>query len=184
MHKKSPWKIKSTELIYDNAWISLHHHEVKTPADQDGIYGTVHFKNHAIGIIPLTETNDTYLVGQYRFPLKEYSWEIPMGGGLSTDTHLDSAKRELKEETGIEANDWSELLKIHTSNSVCDESGTIFIAKDLTYGDAEPESTEDLAIKRLPFDEAYKMVMNGEITDSLSVAGILKLKLLQNDHER
>lgn len=178
MHTKSPWKTKTKETVYDNAWISVLHHEVITPNGDDGVYGTVHFKNHAIGIIPLTENNETYLVGQYRFPLEQYSWEIPMGGGLLGIPYLDSAKRELKEETGIEAKDWQELLKIHTSNSVCDESGTIYIAKNLTYGLAEPESTEDLKIKKLPFEEAFQMVMNGEITDSLSVAGILKAKIL------
>ena len=178
MHTKSPWKIKTKELIYDNAWISVHHHNVLTPNNDEGIYGTVHFKNHAIGIIPLTEDNETYLVGQYRFPLNQYSWEIPMGGGLHDTPYLDSAKRELKEETGIEAKDWQELLKIHTSNSVCDESGTIYIARCLTYGEAEPEATEDLTIKKIPFEDAFQMVMNGEITDSLSVAGILKAKII------
>lgn len=178
MHTNNPWKIKSKKEIYDNPWITLHHHEVLTPANTDGIYGTVHFKNLAIGIIPLTENLETYLVGQYRFPLEEYSWEIPMGGGSFENTALESAKRELKEEVGLEANKWQEILKIHTSNSVTDEVGYVFVAQDLTLGKAEPEETEVLSIKKLAFSEAVQMVMDGKITDSISIAGILKLNTL------
>jgi ADP-ribose pyrophosphatase len=173
----NPWKTLSSKPIYDNPWISLTEHQVINPGGGKGIYGEVNFKNLAIGIIVLDENNNTWLVGQYRFPLKSYSWEIPEGGGPLAVDPLISAKRELFEETGISANSWTEIQRIHLSNSVSDEIGIIFLAQDLSYGDAEPEETEQLVLRKLPFLEAYQMVLDGEITDSLSVAAILKLKI-------
>jgi ADP-ribose pyrophosphatase len=178
MHTDNNWEVLSKKEVYDNPWITLHHHEVITPGKTNGIYGTVHFKNYAIGIIPLTKNLETYLVGQYRFALNAYSWEIPMGGGPISDSILDSAARELQEEVGLKANKWQEILKIHTSNSVCDEEGYVFIASDLEETLATPEVTEELQVKKLTFNEAFEMLINGEITDSLSIAGILKTKYL------
>ncbi len=176
---KNPWVILGTRPIYENPWISLKEDQVTNPAGKPGIYGVVHFKNKAIGIIPIDNEGNTWLVGQYRYPLDEYSWEIPMGGGdLSVDI-LDSAKRELKEETGLTAQKWTKLARIHTSNSVTDEEGFVFIAEDLTQGETEFEETEDLRIRKVALSTALDMVMNGEITDSLSVAGILKVARLR-----
>lgn len=174
---KNPWQTLSSKKIYDNPWISLTEHQVLNPSGGQGIYGEVNFKNLAIGIIVLDDSNHTWLVGQYRFPLKSYSWEIPEGGGPIDVDPLISAKRELKEETGIIAQSWTEIQRIHLSNSVSDETGIIFLAQDLSYGESEPEETEKLILKKLPFLEAYQMVLNGEITDSLSVAAILKVKI-------
>lgn len=180
---ENPWKTKNSELKYENPWISVTEHQVINAAGNDGIYGTVHFKNIAIGIIPLDENNNTWLVGQYRFPLNQYSWEICEGGGkMGVDT-LDSAKRELMEELGIKATDWIKLLDMHLSNSVSDEVGIIYIAKNLSYFNPEPEEDEVLSIKKVSFNEAYEMVMKGEITDSLSVAGILKTKILLDTNQ-
>jgi len=178
---KNPWTTLSTEDKYNNKWISVSEHQVINPAGSKGIYGKVHFKNKAIGIIPLDTEGNTWLVGQYRYTIDEWSWEIPEGGGpLGVDV-LESAKRELKEETGLTAQHWTKILRFHTSNSVTDEEGFIFLAEDLSEGENELEETEaDLIIKKLPFREALRMVMNGEITDSLSVAGILKVALLRN----
>ena len=173
----NPWQTLASKKIYDNPWISLTEHEVINPGGGKGIYGEVHFKNLAIGIIVLDQANNTWLVGQYRFPLKAYSWEIPEGGGTENTDPLISAKRELLEETGIEANSWTEIQRLHLSNSVSDEVGIIFLAQNLTYGDSKPEESEQLTVRKLPFLKAYEMVLNGEITDSLSVAAILKLKI-------
>jgi ADP-ribose pyrophosphatase len=176
----NPWKIKSKTTVYQNAWIEVFHHEVINPSGGEGIYGTVHFNNLAIGILPIDENGNTYLVGQYRFPLEEYSWEIPMGGGLLTESRIVSAQRELKEEVGLLANKWEELLKIHTSNSVCDEVGYVYLATELTQVDASPEETEELIVRKLPLQEAIEMALNGKITDSLSLAALLKAQLWIN----
>ena len=170
----NPWKTLKIKPIYNNPWIRLEEHDVLNPAGKEGIYGKVHFKNKAMGIIPVDKNGNTWLVGQYRYTLKEYSWEIPMGGGLIGQDLLESAKRELKEETGLVAEKWTELLRIHTSNSVTDEEGFVYLAEDLTQLDTEFEETEVLQIKKLPLPEAVSMVMNGEITDAISIAGILK----------
>jgi len=177
---KNPWTTLSIETVYDNPWISISHRNVLNPKGGKGIYGLVHFKNAAIGIVPLDKDNNTWLVGQYRYTLNQYSWEIPEGGGPLGTPLLDSAKRELLEETGITANRWTKIMDFHTSNSVCDEFGVAYVAQDLTFGEAEPEDTEDLVVKKLPFSEVLGMVMNGEITDSLTIMAILKTKVLMD----
>jgi len=177
---ENPWIIKKSYSVYENKWISLEEFDVITPSGSSGLYGKVSFKNKAIGIIPLDLNHDTWLVGQYRFPLDEYSWEIPMGGGPLGIDILQSAKRELKEETGLLANKWTQLLRIHTSNSVTDEEGFVFLAEQLTFGDTEFDETEDLKIMKLPLADAIEMVMEGKITDSISIAGLLKLGRLLN----
>ncbi len=170
----NPWITKNICQVYDNPWIAVTHREVVNPAGGDGIYGVVHFKNLAIGIVPLDDKGNTWLVGQYRYTLGRYSWEIPEGGGPIGIPPLESAKRELLEETGIEAQVWTELLEMHLSNSVTDESGIAFVAQGLRFGAAHPEETEQLQVRRLPFSQALEMVLTGEITDALSMAALLK----------
>lgn len=177
--QENPWKKISSEVKYDNPWINLKEYKVITPAGTEGIYGKVHFKNIAIGVIALDAHNNTYLVGQYRFPLDLYSWEIPEGGCPEGTDWLEAAKRELKEETGFEAAKWTELLQMHVSNSVSDEFAVVYVAEDLVAGEAEPEDTEDLQIIKMPFSQAVTWVMEGKITDSISVAAILKWALLK-----
>ena len=172
---KNPWKTKSITQVYENPWIRVEHHEVITPSGKDGIYGKTHFKNKAIAILPLDDAQNTWLVGQYRYPLNSYSWEVPMGGGPLEEDLISAAKRELKEETGLSANQWSEMQTIHTSNSVTDEVGHIFLAQGLSEGEPEFEDTEDLQIIKLPFIDALTWVMEGKITDSLSVISILRV---------
>lgn len=175
---KNPWKILNSSVVYDNNWINLTEHKVINPSANEGIYGIVHFKNYAIGIVAMDEYQNIYLVGQYRLPLKQYSWEIPEGGGSLHKAPIDSAKRELLEETGLVAKEWKQILRMHLSNSVTDELSIIFFATGLRQFEAQPEENEQLQIKKLPFNEAYEMVTNGKITDAISVAAILKIKLL------
>lgn len=174
----NPWTILSEEKKYSNRWIEVTEFDVLNPSGNKGIYGVVHFKNHAIGILPLDENLNTYLVGQYRFPLNEYSWEIPEGGCPLDEEEIEGAQRELLEETGLKAKHWQLILQMHLSNSVCDEKATIYVATGLSQHEAIPEETEQLVIKKLPFDEVYDMVKRGEITDAMSVAAILQTKLL------
>jgi len=178
MIQKNPWKTLTTNEIYDNPWIKVTHREVLNPSGGPGIYGVVHFKNLAIGILPLDEDYNTWIVGQYRYTLEEYSWEIPEGGGIIGIDPIESAKRELKEETGLVASSWTKILEMNTSNSVTDEVGLAYVAKGLTQEDPEPEDTEQLIVKKLPFSELYEMLMRGEIKDSLSMVTIFKAKEL------
>ncbi len=179
MKEIGPWKQLSDTITYENSWIRVHHQEVLNPNGNPGIYGKIHFKNLAIGIIALDDDMNTWIVGQYRYPLETYSWEIPEGGGKLGVDPLDSAKRELLEECGLKAENWTKILDIYLSNSVSDERGIIYVAKGLTQHAAEPEDTELLEVKKIPFAKLVEMVMNGEITDSLAVAGTLKAYVLQ-----
>ncbi|MAK89921.1 MAG: DNA mismatch repair protein MutT [Oceanospirillaceae bacterium] len=178
MADDNPWTILETDVVYDNPWIRVEHNNVLNPAGNPGIYGTVSFKNRAVAVVPLADNGDTWLVGQYRFPLHEYHWEVPMGGAPAGESALDCAIRELKEETGLEAAAVEELCRLHTSNCITDEAAVAFIAKGLTEGEAEPEETEQLTLKRLPFNEALAMAMDGRITDAISVAALMKVRLL------
>jgi ADP-ribose pyrophosphatase len=172
-----PWLKKRSEIKYDNPWIQISHEEVVNPNGGDGIYGVVHYKNLAIGIIPIDHEGNTWIVGQHRYPLNEYSWEIPEGGGALHVDPLVSAKRELLEEVGITANNWDLLIEMRLSNSVSDEKALIYVATDLQYQASEPEESEQLEIRKIPFDQLLEMAIKGEITDSMSVAAIFKLQL-------
>ena len=177
----NPWRTLSTEVKYHNPWISVREDQVLNPGGGRGIYGVVSMKNKALGIVPVDAEGNTWLVGQYRYPLNEYSWEIPMGGGLLEHDILESAQRELKEETGLTAARWTRIARLHTSNSVTDEEGFVYLAEGLTAGEVEPEETEDLRLWKLPLTEAIRMVMDDRITDGVSVAGLLKAeKVLQS----
>ncbi len=175
INKENPWKTLSQKPVYE-PWISLTEYEVSSPGGGKDIYGKVSFKNLTIGITPLDENNNTRLVGQYRYTLNEYSWEIPMGGGPLVINALKSAKRELKEETGITATEWEEILKIHASNSVTDEVGYFFLARNLSFGKPQSvQSESDLKIKKTSFKNVLRMAEREELTDSLSLSRILRL---------
>ncbi len=176
---QNPWQTLDSEVKYENNWLAIRHENVLTPAGTPGIYGVVSFKNKAVGVIPIDEDGNTYLVGQYRYPLDEYSWEIPEGGAPLGNDLLASAQRELQEETGLIAGRWTKVARIHTSNSATDEEGFIYIAEDLTPGPHAPEETEDLQLQKLPLAQAVQMVMNGQITDAISMAGLLLVARLR-----
>ncbi|MBK7651029.1 MAG: NUDIX hydrolase [Flammeovirgaceae bacterium] len=176
----NPWQTLSSEEKYDNRWIQVVEHQVINPAGGKGIYGKVHFKSKAIGIVALDQDMNTWLVGQWRYTLNEWSWEIPEGGGALDTDPIESAKRELKEETGLVAERWTMIQRAYLSNSVSDEEGFLFLAEDLTQQESELEDTEaDLKVWKLPFKDALQMVLTGKITDSLSVMGILKVARLK-----
>jgi 8-oxo-dGTP pyrophosphatase MutT (NUDIX family) len=175
---KNPWTVLLRTPVYENAWIHVHHHEVLGPSGAPGVYGTVHFKNQATGIVPIDEKGNVILVGQYRFPLHTYSWEIPEGGGAHETTALESAQRELREECGLAAKSWKEIVCMDLSNSVSDERSTAFLAWELSDVGAQPDEHEELQLARVPFWEAVDRVKRGEIRDAISVAALLRVALM------
>lgn len=173
---KNPWTTLSGEVKYENPWIKVTEYQVITPGGRNGIYGKIHYKNIGIGIIPLDENDNTWLVGQYRYTLNEFHWELPEGGSPVESDMLESARRELREETGITAAKWTQLITINPSNSTTDEIAVLFLAEDLTFGDNELEDTEaDMKVRKLPLREAVAMVDSGELTDCLTVLGLMKM---------
>ena len=167
------WKKLSSRVVYENPWMQVREDHVINPGGGENQYGYVHFKSRAIAILPLADNGDTWLVGQQRYTLGEYSWELPMGGAPFDETPLAAAERELREETGLSASRWTEVLRLHTSNSITDEFGFVFLAEDLVEGEPDFDETEDLAIRRLPLADAIAMIESGEITDAISVAALL-----------
>jgi ADP-ribose pyrophosphatase len=174
----NPWKTLTSEKVHDSPWIGVTKHDVLNPNGNPGTYSVIHFKNMALGVLPLDKDYNTWIVGQYRYPINKYSWEIPEGGGKWDVAPLDSAKRELLEETGITAQKWTKIQEMYLSNSASDEFCILYIAQDITIGESQPEDDEQLDVRKLHFDELYKMVQNGDITDSLTVAAVLKTKLM------
>lgn len=173
--KVGGWKTKNSRVVYENPWIKISHEEVITPHNTDGIYGVVHFKNTAIGVVPIDADGNTWLVKQSRYTLNQFTWEIPEGGCPQGEHPLRAAQRELEEEVGLIANDWQELMTMHLSNSVTDELCIVFIARELSTGKQQLEATEDIEYKKLPLKEAIVMVKRGEITDAISVAALLRI---------
>ncbi|MEO1448058.1 MAG: NUDIX hydrolase [Bacteroidota bacterium] len=172
--QENPWQTLRSDIQYQNPWIRVTEHQVISPGGKPGIYGTVHFKNQAVGVVPYVD-GSIWMVGQYRYPLEMYSWEIPEGGSPHGEDPLETAKRELAEETGLMADHWDPLLEMHLSNSVSDEWGIVYLARNLTQGEAAPEHTEDLLLKKMPLESVIAEVDAGRITDSLTVAAIYKL---------
>lgn len=170
-----PWIRVSRAVTYNNPWIRVEHHEVRDPSGRDGVYGVVHFKNRALGCIPLHSDGTVTLVGQHRYPLDLWSWEIPEGGGRLEADPLSEMQRELLEETGLVASDWVGLGVVHTSNSVCDEVAHLWLARGLSEGELSRDSTEgDMKLLRVPFSEAIAMALDGRITDAITVAALFR----------
>lgn len=168
------WKKLFSQVKYDNPWMTVFEDRVINPGGGQNDYGHVRFKNRAVAIIPIDDDGNTWLVGQDRYTLGLYSWELPMGGAPKDEDPLAAAKRELQEETGLDASHWTELMFLHVSNSITDEEARIYVATGLTEGDTEFEETEDLEVRKLPFTEALRMALNGEITDALTVVALLR----------
>ncbi len=177
--EKNPWTTLQRRQVYESPWIEVEHHDVLNPAGNPGTYSVVKFKKLAIGVVPLDTENNTWIVGQYRYPLHTYTWEIPEGGGDRDEAPVESAKRELLEECGIIAQEYIPIQQLQLSNSATDEVAHLFVARNLSFTEAQPEENEQLAIRKIPFDELYRLVQEGLITDSLSVAAVLKIKLMQ-----
>lgn len=172
-----PWLRHSRRVAYDNPWITVWHDEVTRPDGAPGIYGIVHFANLAVGVVAIDDDDRVLLVGQHRYALDQYSWEIPEGGVPDGESALEGARRELREETGIDASEWHELARSHLSNSVSDELAVLFLATGLTSGVATPDGTEALDIGWLPFEEVLAMTLDGRITDALTMLAIQRVAI-------
>jgi 8-oxo-dGTP pyrophosphatase MutT (NUDIX family) len=172
-----PWTRRTRRVAYENPWITIWHDEVIRPDGEPGIYGVVHFANLAVGVLALDDAGRVLLVGQHRYALDRYSWEIPEGGVPAGESAEDGARRELREETGIEATDWIEISRSHLSNSVSDEEAVLYLATGLTHGVATPDGTESLAVRWVPFDEVLAMTMDGRITDAMTILAVQRAAL-------
>ena len=178
--RNGPWTRHARRIAYENPWVTVFHDDVTRPDGEPGIYGLVHFENLAVGVVVLDADDRVLLVGQHRYTLDAMSWEIPEGGVPDGESSLAGAERELREETGVVADGWQELARLHLSNSVTDEYAILFSARAVTVGAADPDGTEELEVRWVPFEEALAMTLDGRITDALSVCGIERLALLRS----
>ncbi len=175
--RRSPWRTTTRRVAYANRWLTVWHDQVFRPDGTPGVYGVVHFANLAVGVVAIDTEDRVVLVGQHRYTLDAWSWEIPEGGVPPDEDPAAGAARELREETGLVAATWRELARVHLSNSVTDEAGILYLATDLAEGAAAPEETEVLEVWRVPFQEALAMTLDGRITDSLSVVALQRVAL-------
>jgi 8-oxo-dGTP pyrophosphatase MutT (NUDIX family) len=174
----NPWQRVSRRVAYENPWIQLFHDDVIRPDGRPGIYGVVHFRTRAVGVVAIdTALDAVLLVGQFRYTLGRYSWEIPEGGGRFDESREEATRRELAEETGYTGGAWRELCRCELSNSVTDETAVIFVATDLVAGEASPDETEELELRWVEFDEALAMMARGEITDAMTMIGLQAVAL-------
>ena len=174
------WKRLSSKTVFDNPWIRVLEDHVVNPGGGENQYGHVHFKNVAVAVVPIDDDGYTWLVGQDRYTLGEYSWEVPMGGSPLDEDRMASAHRELREETGLSAARLTEIMKVHTSNSITDEVGYIYLAEELTPGEQELEQTENITTRRLPLNDALAMAVSGEITDAMSCLALMRIAQLRD----
>lgn len=174
--ESTAWRIRSVRNVYSNPWISVREYQTIAPTGAPAQYGLVHIRNLALGVVPIDEDGNTILIGQERFTFGRYSWELPEGGGDPESPPLEGAQRELSEEAGLKADHWLELFSdVHTSNSITDERACGFLAWGLSEDTRhKPDASENLTVRRVPFREALRMAVDGEITDAFSLVMLLK----------
>ena len=176
---RDPWTRFEQKRLFENAWFTLESQDCLTPGGTPATYSWMHFKNRAVGVIPLHDDGTITLVGQYRYPLEQYSWELPEGGCPEGRALIDAARMELSEETGLSAETMEPFLKFHTSNSITDEYGELFLATGLTQGEAHPEDSEELRIRRVSLETLLDEIESGKITDAITIMGAQKLALMK-----
>ncbi len=175
--RASPWRRLTRRTTYENPWLTVWEDDVVRPDGGRGIYGVVHFVHRAVGVVPLDDARRVLLVGQWRYALDTWSWEIPEGGASPGEGLLEAARRELAEETGYTAHQWRELVRAHLSNSVTDEEAVVWVAGGLEEGVPSPEGTEQLELRWVTFDEGLAMCRDGRITDAMTILGLQRLAL-------
>jgi 8-oxo-dGTP pyrophosphatase MutT (NUDIX family) len=171
-----PFEVLGRRAVYDSPWIRVREDRVRHRKGAEGRYAVCGFHRTACGVLALDEEDRVLLVGQWRYPLERYSWEIPEGGGDPGESPFEAIRRELREEAQVEAGIWEPLAFFHTSNSSTDEEAFLFLARDLRHAEGEAEDDEELALLREPFDSCISRVLRGEITDGLTVVALLALQ--------
>jgi 8-oxo-dGTP pyrophosphatase MutT (NUDIX family) len=169
-----PWTTKSVSQPFQNDWFKIDSYAVIHPGGADGVYSVIRPRRLAVGVLPIEADGRVHLVGQWRFALGRYSWEMPEGGADPGEPALMCAVRELAEETGLRAGELHVILEMDLSNSLSDERAIMFLATDLTPGEANPEPTEVLKRRTAHFTELLDRVVGGHIRDSMTVAAVLR----------
>ncbi|WP_291271839.1 NUDIX hydrolase [Geothrix sp.] len=172
-----PYTVLERRFVYDSPWIRVREDRFRHRKGAEGRYAVCGFRRTACGVLALDETDRVVLVGQWRYPLEAYSWEIPEGGGDTAESPFEAIRRELAEEAGLAAQVWEPLCFFHTSNSSTEEEAFLFLATGLTpTAGHHAEDDEELMLHREPFADCVRRVLSGEITDSLTVLALLALQ--------
>jgi 8-oxo-dGTP pyrophosphatase MutT (NUDIX family) len=169
----NPWTTLSTEPRFEDDFVRVDDHRVINPAGREANYGVVHFKNIGLRILPVDAEGQTFLVGQYRYGADYFSWEFPAGNQDPGEDSRDGAKRELREEIGQIATEWLDLAEIVPSGSITDQRERSYVAWDLHKAEQDLDEQEAIRVKRLPFAEAVRMAVSGEIRDAGSIVALL-----------
>ena len=170
----NPWIVKGVAHAFENDWFRIDEHDVIRPDGAKGYYGVIRVRRLAVGVLPIDAGGCVHLVGQWRFPLARYSWEMPEGGAEPGEDARACAERELAEETGLRAREWVQVLEMDLSNSLTDEQAVIFIATDLSPGESDPDPTEVLKRRQARFLDVLERVADGRIRDTMTVAAMLR----------
>ena len=176
--ERNPWKKLGSRVVYETPWMTIHEDRVVQPDGREGTYSYMETRV-ATGVVALTPDREVYLVGQYRYPMDAYAWEIIEGGGEAGEDPLETAMRELREEAGLIARDWRPLGgELHLNNLLTTERGYLFLAQDLTDVEVEPDANEKLQLRKIPLAEAIQLVDDGGIQDALSIVALLRTERL------
>jgi ADP-ribose pyrophosphatase len=167
-----PWEQKSTRQIYQNKWISLREDLVELPDGRTTIYGVISC-SECVGVLPFLDPNTVLMIKQYRYVTKQVTWEMPTGGMHPGESRQEAAQRELSEEIGYRAGKLTWLSTLHTSKSVVDETAHLFLGEDLVKVELPPDDTEFIEVRPFPFEVVLQMVLRGDITDSMTIIGVL-----------
>jgi ADP-ribose diphosphatase len=173
--RRNPWKTLSSRVVSSNPWFRLRRDQVIRPDGKRGTYNTL-LAPPAVGVVPCFDDGSILIVGQYRYSISRYSWEIPEGGGRPGERPIETARRELEEETGFRASALKSLGTFHTSNCFTDETAFLFCARGLEPGVPHQDGTEELATRRIAFEAAFRMAVAGKITDSLTIVALFRMK--------
>jgi len=177
---KNPWKTLASRSVYENPWIRVREDRVIRPDGNEGIYSVVSPRGLAVKVVAIDAQERVHLVGQHRYPTDMLSWEIPGGAAEPGEPPLVTAQRELREEAGLEARTWTQLGgRIQTNNSIMDELGFLYLARDLvSVGAPSPDAEEAFVQRLVPFAEALRMSDAGEIEDVMTLIGLMRVARL------